>query len=90
MISRQTKIIKKTGLHARPASEFIQAANKFKSQITICRISSPQEKVDVKSIMNLLMLGLCQGDEVEISANGTDEKEAVEKLTSIIDSGFGE
>ena len=90
MIARTAVIINKTGLHARPASEFVQEANKFKSNITICRTQDRTERENVKSIMNLLMLGLHQGDEVEIAAEGADAKEAVDGLIALINSGFGE
>lgn len=90
MISKQTKIINQSGLHARPASEFVRTASKFKSKITICRTNETDSKMDAKSIMGLLTLGLCRNDEVEIEANGEDEAEAVESLVSMINQGFGE
>lgn len=89
MIVKQTKIINKTGLHARPASDFVQAAGQFESKINIKRVGEDLT-VNAKSIIFLLTLGLCQGEEVEISADGVDEKEAVDKLVELIDSGFGE
>lgn len=89
MTTKTTKIINKTGLHARPASEFVQAAGKFDSKITIKRVSE-EDAMNAKSIIILLSLGLCQGEEVEISADGPDEEEAVNKLVDLINSGFGE
>lgn len=90
MISKQTRIINQTGLHARPASEFVRTASRYKSRITICRTSEPGSKMNAKSIMSLLTLGLCQNDKVEIDADGEDEAEAVDSLVSMIDQGFGE
>lgn len=90
MIKRSTVIVNKTGLHARPASEFVQAASKFQSNVTIRRAGSEDDEANAKSIIFLLSLGLCQGDAVELKAEGEDEQEAVDVLTALIDSGFGE
>lgn len=89
MTKKTTKIINKTGLHARPASDFVQAAGKFQSDISIKRVGD-EEEANAKSIIFLLSLGLCQGEEVEISADGSDEAEAVDQLVKLIQSGFGE
>ena len=89
MVKRQTTIINKTGLHARPASEFVAAATRFKSKITIRRINSDKE-ANVKSIVFLLSLGLTQGTQVEVAASGDDEVEAVDTLVALIESGFRE
>ena len=83
-------VINKTGLHARPAYEFVNMAKKFKSDIMVRRLDGEEEGVDAKSIMFLLSLGGCQGDKIEIAAEGCDEKEAVEALVNLIASGFGE
>ena len=89
MVKKQTTITNKTGLHARPASEFVAAATKFKSKITIKRIDSDKE-ANVKSIVFVLSLGLTRGTQVEIAASGEDEAEAVDTLVALIESGFGE
>lgn len=89
MVTKQTTIINQTGLHARPASEFVSAATKFKSKITIKRIGSDKE-ANVKSIVFVLSLGLTKGTAVEISASGEDEAQAVDTLVALIESGFGE
>ncbi len=91
MYTRQTTIANVTGLHARPASDFIAAANKFNSEITIRRLQGEDtEEANAKSIVHLLTLGLSQGDDVEIGAEGEDEQEAVDSLVALIDSKFGE
>ncbi len=90
MVKRTTVIKNKTGLHARPASDFVQAASKFNSSITIRRVDEEDDEANAKSIIFLLSLGLCQGEEVEILAKGDDEQEAVDSLIALIDSGFGE
>ncbi|MEG1391099.1 MAG: HPr family phosphocarrier protein, partial [Angelakisella sp.] len=78
-----------TGLHARPASDFIGCASKFKSKIVIKKISD-EEEANAKSIVMLLSLALGQGEEVEITAKGEDEVEAVDALVALINSKFGE
>lgn len=93
MYSRTTTIINKTGLHARPASDFVAQADKFASKISIARVNKIDEDDDeanAKSIVMLLSMGLSKGTEVEISAKGVDEKEAVDTLVEMIESGFGE
>ncbi len=88
MTKRETKIINKTGLHARPASDFVLAAKKFESKITICREGG--EPVNAKSMMRLLAEGIGQGTTLEIAADGVDETEAIDALVALIESGFGE
>lgn len=92
MYSKKTVIANATGLHARPASDFIAAAGEFESKIKIRRVGGdPEEDVgNAKSIINVLALGLAQGEEVELSAEGPDEKQAVDRLVALIDSKFGE
>lgn len=90
MYKKSTKIINPTGLHARPASDFIACAGKFKSKVYIKRMKDNASAVDAKSIIMLLSLGLPQGEMVEISADGEDEKAAVEALIALMNSGFGE
>jgi phosphocarrier protein len=89
MYKKTVLIQNRTGLHARPASEFVNLAKTFKSDITIKNIDEDEE-VDAKSIMMLLTLALGQGDEAEISATGEDETQAVDALTALIESKFGE
>lgn len=89
MYKRTTTILNKSGLHARPASEFVKEAGKFSSKITIKRLDE-DEAVNAKSIVFLLSLGIGQGVEVEISANGDDEQQAVDSLVGMLELGFGE
>ncbi|MVB10110.1 Phosphocarrier protein HPr [Caprobacter fermentans] len=92
MYSKKTVIANPTGLHARPASDFIAAAGKFSSKIRISRVAGDPEEdaANAKSIISLLSLGLAQGEEVEVFADGADEKQAVDDLVALIDSKFGE
>lgn len=89
MYKKKTVIINKTGLHARPAADFVKEAKKFSADITIKRAGG-EDAANAKSIFRLLGLCLEQFAEVEISAEGTDEKQAVDSLAALIDSGFGE
>lgn len=87
MVQQTVTVKNKTGLHARPAALFVQAANKFKSEIFI---EKEGKKVNAKSIMGVMSLAVSQGTQITISAEGEDEKEAVEKLVELIESKFGE
>ncbi len=90
MVSESTIIRNKSGLHARPASDFVQAANKFTSSIKVQREEKKEDCANAKSILEILMLGLFQGEKIVISAEGNDEKAAVSALIALVDSGFGE
>lgn len=88
MVTRQVEFINKTGLHARPASDFVMLAKKYVSNITICKEGG--EPVNAKSVVRLLAEGMGQGTKAEIVAEGEDETEAVDALAELIASGFGE
>lgn len=90
MYAKTTKVINKTGLHARPASEFVGEAKKYSSKITIKRLDEDDDEANAKSIVYLLSLGIGQGTEIQIAAQGDDEQQAVDSLVSLIESGFGE
>jgi phosphotransferase system HPr (HPr) family protein len=87
MESEKVVISNDTGLHARPASIFVNTAAKFKSDLTI---SKGEKKVNAKSILSVLGLGVAKGSEITLSADGPDEKEAISKLIGLIQSGFNE
>ena len=91
MQSASTTIRNKTGLHARPASDFVAAAKGYASKVTIRATDEAEDTaVSAKSIVMLLAQGFEQGREVTITANGEDEDKAVAELVELIDSGFGE
>lgn len=87
MFSKSVTIVNKTGLHARPASLFVQAAAKFKSDIFIIKNGS---EINAKSIMGVMAGGLSKGTQIDIRAEGADEVEAVEALAKMVEDGFGE
>lgn len=87
MISREVKITNSIGLHARPATFFIQRANSFKSNIWV---EKDDRKVNAKSLLGVLSLGIAKGMSILISADGADEEAAVSSLCELINSGFEE
>ena len=87
MISRNVTIVNSMGLHARPATFFVQNAHKFKSSVWV---ESGDRKVNAKSLLGVLSLGIAKGMTVTIIADGYDEEEALDALEKHIDSGIGE
>lgn len=87
MTSREVTIINSMGLHARPATFFVQNANKFKSGIWV---QNGDRKVNAKSLLGVLSLGIAKGMTVTLTADGYDEEEALADLAQLIDSGIGE
>lgn len=76
-----------SGLHARPAGMFVKKAAEFKSTV---EVKAKGKNVNAKSIMGIMSLGLAQGDELTIVANGEDQEAAVNALAELIENGFGE
>lgn len=85
MISRNVTVKNSVGLHARPATFFIQKANSFKSSIWV---EKEDCRVNAKSLLGVLSLGISKGTEITIIADGQDEVDAVEGLALLIDGGF--
>ncbi|MEA1963696.1 MAG: HPr family phosphocarrier protein [Candidatus Aerophobetes bacterium] len=84
---KRVKITNKVGLHIRPASLLVEAAQKFKSKIWI---EKDGQKFDGKSVTNLLLISAEKGSEVNIKAEGADAPEAVKTLANIVKNKFGE
>lgn len=80
-------ITNSSGLHARPATFFIQKANFYKSTILI---EKDDRKVNAKSLLGVLSLGIAKGMTVTLTAEGVDEDAAIDGLVSLINSGFNE
>lgn len=89
MYAKETTVVNKTGIHARPASEFTRACSAFESEITIKNLQTGKGG-NAKSIIMVMSLALGQGTPIEISADGPDETEAVAALIALVDGGFGE
>ena len=87
MYSKEVVLQNQVGLHARPATFFIQKANEFKSSIWV---EKDERKVNAKSLLGVLSLGIARGPTISIIADGVDEKEAVDALIELIESNFSE
>lgn len=87
MFSREVEVQNQVGLHARPATFFIQKANTFDSGIWV---EKDERKVNAKSLLGILSLGITKGVTISIIANGPDEKEAVDSLVELVMSNFAE
>jgi phosphocarrier protein len=87
VIRREVTVRNRLGLHARAAARFVHAANAFRSRVTVSRDG---RTMDGKSILGILLLAASQGTALELGADGEDEAAALEALTALVDSGFGE
>ena len=87
MISRDVTIKNSVGLHARPATFFIQKANSFKSSMWV---EKEDCRVNAKSLLGVLSLGITKGMTITLIADGVDESDAVEGLFSLVNSEFAE
>ena len=87
MVSKEVVINNQVGLHARPATFFIQKANEFKCSIWV---EKDERRVNAKSLLGVLSLGIVKGTKVNILADGNDEEEAISTLAALIDSDFSE
>ncbi len=87
MISREVKITNSIGLHARPATFFIQRANSYKSSIWV---EKDERRVNAKSLLGVLSLGISKGMAINLIADGQDEAEALDGLAELINTGFAE
>ncbi|WIV11490.1 HPr family phosphocarrier protein [Proteiniborus sp. MB09-C3] len=87
MYSADVILKNETGLHARPASQFVLISSKFKSHVVVIK---DEKEYNAKSIMGILSMGAVKGTKLTIKAEGEDEKEAVEALKALVESNFGE
>ena len=84
---RTVTVNNQVGLHARPAIFFIQKANEFRSSIWV---EKDERRVNAKSLLGVLSLGIIKGMTMDIAADGPDEQEAVEALEELINSNFSD
>ena len=87
MYIRTVTVNNQVGLHARPATVFIQKANEFKSSIWI---EKDERRINAKSLLGVLSLGIIKGMTMDIAADGPDEQEAVEALEQLINTNFSD
>ena len=85
MYVREVTVENSVGLYARPATYFIQKANEFKSSIWV---EKEERRVNAKSLLGILSLGIVGNTTIKIIADGADEKEAVDQLVKMIERGF--
>ncbi len=85
MCVKEVLVENQVGLHARPATFFIQKANEFKSSIWV---EKEERRVNAKSLLGVLSLGIVGGTNIKILADGADEEEAVDGLVQLVKSGF--
>ena len=87
MYSKDVMVQNQVGLHARPATFFIQKANEFRSSIWI---EKEERRVNAKSLLGILSLGIIGGTQIKIIADGADEQAAVNALAELVESGCSE
>lgn len=88
MYLREVVVQNQIGLHARPATFFIQKANEFKCSIWV---EKEDRRVNAKSLLGVLSLGIVGGTTIRIVADGAaDEKETVDALVRLVESGFAD
>ena len=86
-ISRSVTVVNQLGVHARAAAKFVHLATRFESRVKVARDG---REMDGKSIMGILLLAAALGSTLVITADGADEGDAVDALTALVASGFGE
>ncbi|WHH60525.1 HPr family phosphocarrier protein [Petroclostridium sp. X23] len=87
MIYRDVVVQNQVGLYARPATFFIQKANEFKASVWV---EKDERKVNAKSLLGILSLGISKGTRITIIADGADEEDAVNAMVELINSNFAE
>ena len=87
MTRRETRIVNRLGLHARAAAQLVRMANEYNSDISLIKSN---QQANAKTIMEVLMLGAAQGEDLIVEARGDDEEDAVEAIVQLIDARFNE
>ncbi len=89
-VSKKIEVVNEMGLHARPAMQFVDAANQFTSRITVFREGDDPIEADGKSVMQMIILEAVKGTSLRIEAEGEDAEQAVKTLTGLFENKFGE
>jgi phosphocarrier protein HPr len=87
MTSRAVTVVNQLGMHARAAAKFVHLATRYEARVKVAR---DEREMDGKSIMGILLLAAARGSTITISAEGCDERGAVDALVALVQSGFGE
>ena len=87
MTTRDVTVVNQLGMHARAAAKFVHLATRYSAHV---RVSRDGRQMDGKSIMGILLLAAACGSTITISADGADERDAIDALAALVQSGFGE
>jgi phosphocarrier protein HPr len=87
MTSQTVTVVNQLGMHARAAAKFVHLATRYEARVKVAR---ERREMDGKSIMGILLLAAARGSTITISAEGSDEHDAVAALVALVSSGFGE
>ena len=87
MTSQAVTVVNQLGMHARAAAKFVHLATRYEAKV---RVARDRREMDGKSIMGILLLAAARGSTITISAEGSDERDAVDALVALVRSGFGE
>ena len=87
MTSQAVTVVNQLGMHARAAAKFVHLATRYEAKV---RVARDRREMDGKSIMGILLLAAARGSTITISADGADERDAVDALVALVQSGFGE
>ena len=90
MPSRTVTLHNATGLHARPARTFAKAAAEFDAEVTAAKTGGGDDPVNAKSVLSVRTLDCHQGDEIAITAEGSDAEQALDRLETLVKEGLGE
>ena len=85
MKSLTITVINETGLHSRPADLFVRTSKLYQSDIEVCK---GEKKANAKAILKLILLNVCEDDQITINADGPDEDEALHDLKLLVESDF--
>ena len=88
-MERQVSVVNRLGLHARAAARLVRTASAFRSRVRLER-ADRSASADAKSILSVLMLAASRGTELRATADGADEREALDAVCGLIEGGFGE
>jgi len=85
--SRSVPVVNQLGMHARAAAKFVHLATRYQARV---RVARETREMDGKSIMGILLLAAARGSTITITADGSDEADAVRALVALVEAGFGE
>ena len=89
-IERKLIVNNKHGLHARPATNLVKLAQKFKSETILYKVDDKNTKADCKSVLSILLLGAIKGTELILHGNGIDAPNAIEEISGFFERNFDE